>query len=288
MFTNILTVDFEDWYHICGVEKELPIDKWDGFESKLERGLEILLSILEEKGSYATFFVLGYCAKRFPELVRRILQRGHEIAYHSWYHNLLYKITPDTFERDIEKAIHFFQKKFGIHLSGFRAPQWSIKANSLIWAHKILISYGFKYDSSLAPLAIIGKTSLPTYPFKIKTDTGEIIEYPPLVGGIKSIHLPLGGGWGLRTFPYLWIKNNITKLNQRGYPAIIHIHPWELTSPHPEIKRLPVIKRLVVKGGFVPTKKRLKRLLTDFKFTSIERWMRSPLRLKTINLRDIF
>jgi peptidoglycan-N-acetylglucosamine deacetylase len=262
---NILTVDLEDWFHICGVGSFIPRESWDSLESRVVENTTKLLDILGRAKTLATFFVLGSVAEKNPELIRKISGSGHEIASHGYAHRRVYTITPDLFRDDLRKSADILTGITGDKVKGYRAPEWSIRDGSM-WALNILLEEGFQYDSSMAPLPIIGNPNYPTFPWKHRLSGGEMWEIPPLVGVTRLISLPFGGGWGLRTFPYSLIRSAIIKNNQKGMPSLIFIHPREFDSNCPRV-RLPLIKRFVLNASIESTEKRLERLLNDFEFT---------------------
>lgn len=226
-----------------------------------------ILDILSRKGVKATFFVLGFVAEAHPDLIIKIQGEGHEIATHGYNHMQVYAMTPDMFGEDLKKSVSIISGITGHPVKGYRAPEWSIRDDSL-WALDILSRQGFEYDSSMAPLPIIGNPKYPKIPHRLTLDQGELWEFPPLVGSTPLVNLPLGGGWGLRVFPYRLISSAIRNLNAQGQPAVIYFHPREFDAANPRI-RLPWAKRFVLDARFVRAEKRLQRLLEDFRFTSV-------------------
>lgn len=265
--SNILTVDMEDWYHICGVNAVLPRRCWPDLESRVETNTHKILNILDENRTLATFFVLGFVAERHPDLIAAIAGRGHEIASHGYNHRRVYTMTPAQFHSDVEKSVRIISDITGKPVRGYRAPEWSIREDSR-WALEVLMSAGITFDSSMAPLHIIGNPKYPQVPHKISLPAGDLLEVPPLVFPTGLINWPVGGGWGLRTLAYRWIRSRIRELNRNGHPAVIFIHPREFDPLPPRVK-LPRIKRFVLYAGFEPTEIRLRRLLQDFRFTSL-------------------
>ena len=264
---NILTIDVEDWFHICGVNELIPEDSWLQLESRVSINTMKILDILSRKGVKATFFVLGFVAETHPDLITKIQGAGHEIATHGYAHMQVYAMTPDMFRKDLRKSVSIISGITGHPVKGYRAPEWSIRDDSL-WALDILSRQGFEYDSSMAPLPIIGNPKYPKIPHRLTLDQGELWEFPPLVGSTPLVNLPLGGGWGLRVFPYRLISSAIRNLNAQGQPAVIYFHPREFDAANPRI-RLPWAKRFVLDARFVRAEKRLQRLLEDFRFTSV-------------------
>ncbi len=267
-FNNILTVDVEDWYHICGVKKYIPQKIWPELESRVRGNILKILDILDKKQSKATFFSLGYIAEKDPDLLMTILSAGHEIGTHGYAHKRVYTLTPNEFKNDLQKSLDIISGITGCPVKGFRAPEWSIRDNSL-WALKIIKKLGMVYDSSMAPLPIIGNQMYPKRPFQHNPEHGSIWEFPPLVGSSLFGNLPIGGGWGLRVFPYSMVRSAIEKLNKENQPALVYVHPREF-DPDPPSIRIPMIKKFVVSARISTTEKRLCRLLDDFEFTTVE------------------
>jgi polysaccharide deacetylase family protein (PEP-CTERM system associated) len=264
---NILTVDVEDWFHICGVENRIPQTDLSRLESRVTYNTLKILNILFRKGVRATFFILGFVAERHPDLIKQIQNANHEIATHGYSHRRVYTMTPGIFRKDLKKSVEIISRITRHAVKGFRAPEWSIRDDSL-WALDILQQEGFIYDSSMAPLHIIGNPKYKTTPHVLNLEQGQLLEVPPLVGVTPLVNFPLGGGWGLRTFPYSLIKTAIRKLNHQNQPALIFLHPREFDHNNPRF-RLPLIKRFVLDAGLESTEKRLDRLLNDFNFTTV-------------------
>lgn len=264
---NILTIDLEDWFHICGVEKFIPEASWPQLESRVTVNTFKILDILSRKKVAATFFVLGFIAEKHPDLIREIEKAGHEIATHGYSHKQVYTMTPDMFRQDLIKAVSIITQITGQPVKGYRAPEWSIRDDSL-WALDIMRQEGFEYDSSMTPLPIIGNQNYSRIPYRLTLDEGHLWEFPPMVGSTPLVNLPLGGGWGLRVFPYNLIRSTIRELNRQSQPAVIFLHPREFDRNNPRI-RLPFVKRFVLDARVERTEKRLGRLLNDFNFTSV-------------------
>ena len=269
---NILTVDVEDWYHICDIEHILPHTCWDRCESRVLANVEKILTLFNRFKVKATFFVLGYVGERTPEVVKMIHGEGHEIASHGYGHVQVYKQREDEFLHDLCQSKTLIEGIIGEKVVGYRAPEWSIckgKRNSY-WALDLLVQNGFLYDSSIAPLRFIGIPNAPTPPYVLSTPHGEIKEFPPLVMWSPLGNLPIGGGWGLRVFPYRSIWKRIDKLNRLGHPVLIFCHPSDFDTQTPSLP-LPWIKRFVCYGRIRTTEERMTRLLNDFEFSTMRR-----------------
>jgi peptidoglycan-N-acetylglucosamine deacetylase len=267
---NLLTVDVEDWYHICDIEDILPPSQWDRCESRILANVEKILVLFDRFKVKATFFVLGYLSERTPEVVRMISQEGHEIASHGYGHLQVYKQDRDEFLSDLLRSKTVIEEIIREKIIGYRAPEWSIckgKRDSF-WALDLLVENGFLYDSSIAPLRFIGIPDASVLPYTLSTAHGCIAEFPPLVMGSPVGNLPIGGGWGLRIFPYRRIKKTICRMNDLGHPVLIFSHPADFDADPPNIQ-LPWIKRFVCRGKIRTTEERMIRLLNDFEFVPI-------------------
>lgn len=268
---NILTVDLEDWFHICEVEDLLPQKDWDRLTSMVTADTEKLLKLLHAAGVRATFFVLGYTAQRHPDLIRRIHAMGHEIGYHGWNHELVYRLKPDEFRGILRRGIEKIESLIGRKPLGFRAPQWSV--NDLApWALKILAEEGFLYDSSRVPLKIIGNESYPPHIHRLEVGERFLWEFPPLTLKTPLGRYPGGGGWGLRCLPYLLLRRQVRRLNLHRVPALFFVHPREF-GRGPSVPGLPPAKKFVLNAGLWSTTDRLSRLLADFRFTSVGQYL---------------
>jgi polysaccharide deacetylase family protein (PEP-CTERM system associated) len=273
---NILTVDVEDWYHICDIEHILPPSRWDQCESRVLVNVEKILRLLDRFRVKATFFILGYVAERTPEVLTMIHGEGHEIASHGYGHVQVYKQNPEIFLQDLIRSKALMEGVIGEKVIGYRAPEWSIcggKRDSY-WALDLLVQHGFLYDSSIAPLRFIGIPDAPTTPYTLSTSHGKIKEFPPLVMGSLLGNIPIGGGWGLRIFPYRTIRGTIERKNREGQPVLIFCHPSDFDPSPPELN-LPWIKRFVCRGKIKTTEERLTRLLEDFEFATIREVLQS-------------
>jgi polysaccharide deacetylase family protein (PEP-CTERM system associated) len=187
--------------------------------------------------------VLGWVAERYPNLIEQIASAGHEIASHGQFHTPVYDLTPEAFAEELDRSVAALKAAGVASVRGFRAPQWSINDRSM-WALDVLSRKGFAFDSSLAPLRIIGNPHYPWVPHTRSTAAGDLLEFPPLVERRFGEAFPLGGGWGLRmTAPYRVMKTMEAR-NRRGEPVALFVHPWEI-DPDPPRVRLPLAKRFV-------------------------------------------
>ena len=179
MTTHLLSIDLEDWFHILDYPPTERPEQWLQFPSRIHNNTDRLLDLFDQYEVKATFFVLGWVAEKYPELVRRVEDKGHQIGSHSYAHPLIYKLTPAEFEADLELSMNLIQQVTGKPIEIYRAPGFSITAECL-WAFDILASKGIKYDSSVFPSerAHGGLPDFPNAPFQLQTGNGTLTEYP--------------------------------------------------------------------------------------------------------------
>lgn len=235
---NAFTVDVEEWFHICGVGGNFGEESWTKLPSRVVETTKRLLDLLDGRHVQATFFVLGWVADRYPHLVSCIRSAGHEVASHGYSHRRVYELGPEAFEKDLDRSLAALSRAGVDPVLGYRAPEWSINDRSL-WALEILARRGFLFDSSMTPLRLIGNPSYSEIPHSKITPSGEIVEFPPLVGRHLGQNYPLGGGWGLRMHSPRTVLRRIEERNNIGLPVALFVHPWEL-DPDPPRVRLPV------------------------------------------------
>ncbi len=264
---NALSVDLEDWYHICGVEGYSDPARWDDYENRITRNTEKILALLDRYNTRATFFVLGYIAAREPGLIKTIRERGHEIATHGFCHRRVFEMTAAEFEDDIKASVEVLSSITKERVLGFRAPEWSIRKETP-WAFEILRKLGILYDSSMVPLTRMGSRDFPLYPSEFETGIGKIWEFPLSTIRLFSEHIPFSGGLPLRLVPYFYIVSAINGLNRRGVPALAYIHPWEFDNEQPHIE-LPVSRRFMHYFNIGVTPRKIEGLLRHFSFAPV-------------------
>jgi len=263
---NALTIDVEDWYHVCGLDGMLPAVPPG--EQRVADNVESLLALLAEFTVSATFFVLGSVAEENPSLVPRIAAAGHEIASHGFSHRLVTKMTPDQFRDEVRRTGDILTTQSGVKPIGFRAPQWSLSASATPWAPAILREEGYRYDSSFNPLPFIGDRDGQRHPFLIGTPAGPLLEVPPMVTPTLLGNLPTGGGWGFRFFPRAMIGGTVKNLNRAGFPAVVYLHPREMDAHGPRL-RLSPFRAYAVYGPKRDAVARLRYLLRRFRFGTV-------------------
>jgi polysaccharide deacetylase family protein (PEP-CTERM system associated) len=266
---NAFTVDVEDWYQVADFDAVIPFDDWDRYESRVLQNTERVLALLDEAGVKGTFFVLTWNAERHPEIVRRIVAQGHEVATHGYAHRIVYDQTPEEFRADVARAKKTLEDIIGEPVLGYRAPSFSFTTKSL-WAPDVLLDLGLRYDSSIFPVkdALYGLPDADRFPYVLRERDGrKLIEFPITTTPFFGRNLPLGGGGYLRLLPYLYMRWGMRRVNRgEGRSALVYVHPWELDPEQPRVKTAG-------KRGFsshyvnlASTESKLKRLLRDFRF----------------------
>lgn len=271
---NALTIDVEDYFHVTAFERYVNREKWDDYPLRVNDNTLHILDIMDEFSVQATFFVLGWVAERVPSLVRKIYEKGHEIACHGYGHQLIYQIGPERFREDIRKSKILLEDICGVKVNGYRAPSYSITKESL-WAFDILAEEGFLYDSSIFPIVhdIYGMPQAERFPYEVYTKAGVLREFPMSTLQFsltrKKICIPVAGGGYLRLFPVWFIKKAIKSINaSEGQPAVIYFHPWEIDAEQPRI-RAGLKSRFRHYLNIGKTAGRVRTLLSSFEFKSM-------------------
>lgn len=264
---NAMTVDVEDYFQVSAFDAVVPRNRWDQLESRVSANTDRLLALFADHDLTATFFVLGWIADRFPEIVARIGQLGHEIASHGYGHELVYAQTPAAFREDVRRAKAILEEASGMAVDGYRAPSFSITNRSL-WALDVLIEEGHRYDASIFPIRHdrYGIPSWPRHPYVVERESGSLVQCPGSTARVGPLNVPVAGGGYFRLLPYAWTRWGIARLNRReGQPAIFYLHPWELDPGQPQLDA-PWFSRFRHYRNLDQTEGRLYRLLTDFRF----------------------
>jgi polysaccharide deacetylase family protein (PEP-CTERM system associated) len=268
---NAMSIDVEDYFHVSVFDGIVPRTAWDGMESRVVANTDRLLDVFAEFGTRSTFFVLGWVGERHPDLVRRIADRGHEIASHGYAHRLIYDQTREAFREDVRRAKALLEDAAGRRVVGYRAPSYSITPRSL-WALDVLVEEGYEYDSSIFPIRH-DRYGIPVSdrrPYVIERKVGTLIEVPGSTTRFGPLNLPVAGGGYFRILPYWWTRWGIARVNRlERRPAIFYLHPWEIDSDQPRLQagRLGQFRHY---RHLDQTELRLRQLLTDFRFDAID------------------
>lgn len=271
VITNVLTVDVEEYYHGMEFMHALGADGVGRLPSRVVAETERLLDVLDEHGARGTFFTLGTVARRYPRLVRAIVERGHEIASHGWNHDLIGGLGPERFRLDVRSAKRALEQASGHAVSGYRAPNYSI-GRETPWAFSILFEEGYAYDSSIYPIAHdrYGFPSAPRFPHVVETtEGGSLWEVPVGTARLGGTNLPIGGGF-FRLVPEPLLSEAVASVNRiDGQPAVLYVHPWEFDPEQPR-PAMPWMHRFRHYVGIAGAERKLRALLRRFAFTSIE------------------
>lgn len=265
---NALSFDVEEYFHAEVFAGVVRPEAWPSLESRVVATTERILDLLAGRGIAATFFVLGWVAERHPGLVRRIETQGHEVACHGYGHQMITRLNRREFTADVRRAKATLEDTTGREVIGYRAPTFSVVRDTL-WSLEVLAELGFRYDSSIFPIAHdrYGIADAPRFPHRRPAGAGAAIAEFPLstvVGG--RWRLPVAGGGYFRLWPYALTAWAIRRLNRRErQPAMVYLHPWEIDGGQP---RLPVGRAAQFRHSVNThrTLAKLSRLLQDFRF----------------------
>jgi len=266
----ILSVDVEDYFHVQAFAKTVDRKHWDRYSTRVEANTKHLLDFLDGQAVHATFFVLGWVAERYPGLVREIALRGHELACHSYWHRLIFDLTPKEFREDTRRAKQLVEDAAGVAVCGYRAPSFSITERTT-WAWQTLAETGFTFSSSVFPIYhdIYGYPTAPRTPFEVMTPSGPIREYPLTTFNIRNHNMPVGGGGYLRLFPFWYTRLGVRRSQKDSLPLVTYVHPWEFDPDQPRLqgsflsrarhytnlrRTEPRLARLLQMGDFRPFK----------------------------------
>lgn len=273
MLPSIFSIDVEDWFNLSGTGLEPPPSEWDRLESRVERNFQTLLSLLTEGGGTATCFIVGYFAKRFPHLVRDAVAGGHEIASHSYFHRLVYELSPAEFYEDALSSRKLLEDISGAPVRGFRAPAFSVTERTP-WFFDKLAEAGYQYDSSVfpAPHQTGGLANSRFEPYQVQTAAGPLTEFP--ITAVRVLGKPMcffGGGY-LRLFPYPLVRTMGQRALSEGRPVVFYVHPREIDPDHPRMP-LGLRRRFTCYVNIRSTRAKINRILGDFQVTSFDRYM---------------
>jgi polysaccharide deacetylase family protein (PEP-CTERM system associated) len=264
---NALSVDVEDWFQVGAFETVIPRDSWDGLEQRVERNADAVLSLFDEAGVKGTFFTLGWVAERYPALMGRIAEAGHEVASHGWDHKRVFTMNAATFRADLERARIAIEDACGQSPTGYRAPSFSIDKRTP-WAHRVLAEEGYAYSSSVAPIAHdhYGWPEAPR--FAHRPIPGEaLIELPVTTVEMAGRRMAAGGGGFFRLLPYRFSDWAVSRTNGReGRPAVFYFHPWEIDPDQPRVAGAPLRSRLRHYSRLSSMRPRLLKLLKSHRW----------------------
>tara|TARA_B100000900_G_scaffold391239_1_gene385677 strand:- start:183 stop:1037 length:855 start_codon:yes stop_codon:yes gene_type:complete len=264
---NILTFDIEDWFHILDNKKTRSINEWNNFDSRIHYGMDIIYDILQKTQKSASFFVVGWIAEKYPEVIREISNLGYEIGSHTHLHQLAYEQNRKTFYNDVEKSIKTIEECIGKKVTSFRAPGFSITKHNM-WAFEVLHELGITKDSSIFP-AGRAHGGLPSYnaaiPSIIEYNGIKLKEFPINTHTILGKPIIFSGGGYFRLLPYNIIENWTLKSNY----VMTYFHPRDFDTKQPMVPGLSCIRRFKSYVGIKNCKIKLVRWLNDFDFIDL-------------------
>lgn len=268
---NAFTIDVEDYFQVEAFAQVIDRASWDGYSTRVVANTARLLDLLAARGIRATFFVLGWVARKHPEIVRAIVAAGHEVASHGMSHRLVYTQTPQEFRRETVDAKALLEDQCQQPVLGYRAATYSITRKSL-WALDILCEAGFQYDSSIFPMRHdrYGIPDANPLPHVLTTPGGgKLVEFPISVLHFAGATIPVAGGGYFRLFPYWFTRWALREINRRGQEFVFYLHPWEVDPQQPRIHEAGALSRFRHYQNLNRCQERLDRLLGDFAFDTM-------------------
>ena len=263
--TNALTIDVEDYFQVSAFAPYIRRDEWDARPCRVERNVDRILELLAEREVKATFFTLGWVAERYPQLVKRIVQGGHELASHGYGHERASDLDQAAFTDDVTRAKAILEDLGGLPVLGYRAPSFSIGRNNL-WAFDVLARAGYRYSSSIYPIAHdhYGMPESPRFAYRLPND---LLEVPVTTLRVGGRNLPSSGGGYFRLLPYAvsrWMIGRVNRADQEA--AVFYFHPWEIDAGQPRIAGINAKTRFRHYVNIPRMEGRLQALLRDFRW----------------------
>lgn len=268
---NAMTVDVEDYFQVQAFARCIPRASWDAIPRRIEANMDAILALFDAAGVRATFFTLGWVAQRHPDIVRRIVAGGHELASHGWDHTRADAQDPTEFRADVGRARRLLEDVGGVPVLGYRAATFSIGARNL-WAFAVLESEGYRYSSSINPIRhdLYGMPNAPRTPFQ--PDGGALWEIPMTTVRALGRNLPCAGGGYFRLLPYGLYRFGLNRVNRADRrPGIFYFHPWEVDPDQPRVAACGLKSRIRHYTNLHRMHPRLERLLREFAWDRMDR-----------------
>jgi polysaccharide deacetylase family protein (PEP-CTERM system associated) len=272
MIRNAMSIDVEDYFQVSAFAPHIRREDWDSLPCRVERNIDVILELLDGADAKATFFTLGWIAERYPQVVRRIVDDGHELASHGYGHQRASDLTPEQFRDDITHAKHLLEDLGGVAIRGYRAPSFSISRKNW-WAVEELENAGYVYSSSIYPVRHdhYGMPDAPRFAHR-PNGAGGILELPPTTVPMLGRNLPAAGGGWFRLLPYELSRWMLRRVNeQEGAPCMFYFHPWEIDPDQPRQAGLTAKTRFRHYVNLQRMPGRLRRLLNDFEWDRVDR-----------------
>lgn len=267
---NALSVDIEDWFQVGAFENSIRREDWDSLPSRVEANTDAVIDLFAAAGVKGTFFTLGWVAKRFPALIRRIVDEGHELGSHGWDHTRVFKMTPDQFAKDLNRTRKLLEDTSGRAVTGYRAPSFSLDKRTP-WAHDMLAEAGYAYSSSVAPVVHdhYGWPEAPRFAFRPVAGS-PLVELPVTTAKLAGRTLAAGGGGFFRLLPYGFSRWAFTQVNRSGEPGIFYFHPWEIDPHQPRVADASLRSRFRHYTNLAAMAGKLERMLAAFEWTRVD------------------
>lgn len=263
--TNALTIDVEDYFQVSAFAPYIRRSDWDSRECRVERNVDRILAMLAERDVKATFFTLGWIAERYPQMVRRLVDAGHELASHGYGHERASDLSREAFRHDVDRAKKILEDLAGKPVLGYRAPSFSIGTGNL-WAFDALAQAGYRYSSSIYPIAHdhYGMPDSPRFAYRVGTG---LLEIPVTTLRLMNRNMPSSGGGYFRLLPYSLTRWMLRRVNQQDRePAIFYFHPWEIDAEQPRIDGIDARTRFRHYVNIDRNEAKLRQLLADFRW----------------------
>ena len=269
---NAFTIDVEDYFHVYAFASHIPRASWNSLPCRVERNVDAILALLAEHDAHATFFMLGWVAERYPALVRRIVDQGHELASHGYGHELVTSLTRAEFTQDITRAKRLLEDTGGVAVRGYRAPSFSIGKDNL-WALECLSRAGYRYSSSIYPIRTdhYGMPDAPRFANYPAAGQG-LLELPPTTVRLFNRNLPAGGGGYFRLLPYgvsRWCLQRVNEVDRQ--PCVFYFHPWEIDPDQPRQRGASLKSRFRHYVNLSSMERRIRALFEDFQWDRLDR-----------------
>ncbi len=263
--TNALTIDVEDYFQVSAMAPYIRRSQWDTMECRVEANVDRILALLAQHQTRATFFTLGWVAQRYPALVRRIVDQGHELASHGYGHERASDLTREAFTSDIVRAKALLEDIAGKPVQGYRAPSFSIGSSNL-WAFDCLRDAGYRYSSSIYPIQHdhYGMPDAPRFAYEAVPG---LMEIPVTTLRLRGRNLPSSGGGYFRLLPYAvsrWMIRRVNATDRKS--AIFYFHPWEIDPGQPRVAGIDLKTRFRHYVNIGRMERRLDGLLGDFRW----------------------
>ena len=263
--TNALTIDVEDYFQVSAFAPHIARSEWNTRECRVERNINCILEMLARRETKATFFTLGWIAERYPQMVRQIVQEGHELASHGYGHERASDQTEEAFFADIHLAKIVLEDLTGSKVNGYRAPSFSIGTGNL-WAFDCLARAGYRYSSSIYPIRHdhYGMPNSPRFAYEVRPGLTEI---PITTLRLLNRNLPFSGGGYFRLLPYALSRWMLGRVNSDDRESgVFYFHPWEIDTGQPRIAGISSKTRFRHYVNIGRMEGRLNQLLGDFKW----------------------